>query len=57
MTEGNQAAVHQALSVSHTPIGKRFDTEVCDLLTAENGKLLELREFLDTAKVGAMTDV
>lgn len=56
LIEGNHAAVHYMLDVTHTPTGKRFVTEVCDLLTAENGKVTELRQFLDTATVRAVTN-
>ena len=42
------------LVVQHSPTGKTFRTEVLDLFRFQDGKIVELTEFADTAQIKAM---
>jgi ketosteroid isomerase-like protein len=49
--DGEQAAVHSRLTVIFIPNGKTFTSEVLDLFRFADGKIIELREFADTALI------
>ncbi|OAF17587.1 MULTISPECIES: nuclear transport factor 2 family protein [Bradyrhizobium] len=54
LVEGQHAAVRSLLVVEHRPTGKTFRTEVLDLFRFQDGKIVELTEFADTAQIKAM---
>jgi ketosteroid isomerase-like protein len=49
--DGEQAAVHSRFTVTFIPNGKTFTSEVLDLFRFADGKIIELREFADTALI------
>ncbi len=54
LVEGDRAAVHSRLIVRHTPTGATRTTEVLDMLKFQDGKIVELIEFADTALIKDM---
>ncbi|MCP3463255.1 nuclear transport factor 2 family protein [Bradyrhizobium sp. CCGUVB23] len=54
LVEGQRAAVHSRLVVRYHPTGKTFSTEVLDLFRFQDGKIVELIEFADTAQIKAV---
>jgi ketosteroid isomerase-like protein len=54
VVEGNRAAVHSRLVVRHTPTNTTRTTECLDLLRYQEGKIIELIEFADTALIRDM---
>jgi ketosteroid isomerase-like protein len=54
LVEGQHAVVQSRLVVQHSPTGKTFRTEVLDLFRFQDGKIVELTEFADTAQIKAM---
>jgi ketosteroid isomerase-like protein len=51
---GNTATVHWRAKVTYKPTGKSALTEFCDLWTVENGKILSVLQFVDTAVVNSL---
>jgi ketosteroid isomerase-like protein len=49
LIDGDRAAVHYRLKARFVPSDQIIDTEICDLLTFQSGKLTEIVQFLDTA--------
>jgi ketosteroid isomerase-like protein len=54
LVEGNRAVVHSRLVVSYKPKNKVWTTEVLDLFKFQDGKIIELIEFADTAQIKDM---
>jgi ketosteroid isomerase-like protein len=54
LVEGDRAAVHSRIVVQYNPTGKPYTTEVLDLFRFQDGKIIELIEFADTALIGTM---
>lgn len=54
VVEGDHAAVRSRLVIRHNPSGKVFSTEVLDLFKFQDGKIVELIEYADTALVKAV---
>lgn len=54
LIQDNRAAVHYRLKARFMPTGAIVDTEICDLLTFQDGQLTEIIQFLDTALVGRL---
>ena len=52
--EDGRAAVHSRVVLRFVPNGKTETTEIIDLWKFENGKIIELTEFVDTALVNEM---
>ena len=51
MVEGDRAAVHSRLVVRHKPTGATHTTDVIDLFTFQDGKIIELVEAADNALI------
>lgn len=49
--DGDRAAVHFRLTTAFKPTGDVVSTEVVDLFTVRNGKIVSFVEFVDTALV------
>jgi ketosteroid isomerase-like protein len=54
LVEGDRAAVHSRLVVRFNPTNKIRTTECLDLLKFQDGKIIELIEFADTALIRDM---
>jgi ketosteroid isomerase-like protein len=54
LVEGNRAVVHSRLVVCYKPKNKVWTTEVLDLFKFQDGKIIELIEFTDTAQIKDM---
>jgi ketosteroid isomerase-like protein len=54
MVEGDRAAVHSRLVVRYDPTKETLTTDVLDLLTFKDAKIIELIEFADTAQIRDM---
>jgi ketosteroid isomerase-like protein len=54
VVEGNRAVVHSRLVVRYKPKDKVWTTEVLDLFKFQDGKIIELIEFADTAQIKDM---
>lgn len=54
LVDGNRAAIHSRAVVRHNPSGTTVSTEILDLFRFEDGKIVELIEFADTAQIKAM---
>jgi ketosteroid isomerase-like protein len=54
VVEGNRAVVHSRLVVRYKPRNKVWTTEVLDLFKFQDGKIIELIEFTDTAQIKNM---
>src|ERR1700733_5230984 len=54
LVEGDRAVVHSRITVRFRPKNSEHKTEVLDLLRFEDGKIIELIEFADTALIGKM---
>jgi ketosteroid isomerase-like protein len=52
--EGDKAAVHWRLKVKHNPTGEIFVTELFDLWTIDDGRVVSLVQFCDTAFVASV---
>lgn len=48
IVDGNKAAVHSSGTMRHSPSGTDFTYEILDMVTLEDGKIVEFVEFLDT---------
>ena len=55
IADGDRAAVHSRLTVRLLPKGEPFTTEITDLFKFQDGKIVELVEFADTALIKEMT--
>ena len=54
LVEGDRAAVHSRLVVRYNPANTTRTTECLDLLKFQDGKIIELIEFADTAQIRDM---
>ena len=54
LVEGDRAVIHSRITVRFRPKNSEHKTEVLDLLRFQNGKIIELIEFADTALIGKM---
>lgn len=54
LVDGDRVAIHSRVNVKYHPTGKTFSTEILDLFRIQDGKIVELVEFADTAQVKAM---
>ncbi|QOZ55046.1 nuclear transport factor 2 family protein [Bradyrhizobium sp. CCBAU 53338] len=54
LVEGNCAAIRSRLDIRYRPSGKVFSTEVLDLFKFQDGKIVELVEYADTALIKAV---
>ncbi|MCA1429362.1 MULTISPECIES: nuclear transport factor 2 family protein [unclassified Bradyrhizobium] len=54
LVDGDRVAVHSRVDVRYHPTGKTFSTELLDLFRFQDGKIVELIEFADTAQVKAV---
>jgi ketosteroid isomerase-like protein len=54
LVEGDRAAVHSRLVVRYNPTNTTRTTECLDLLKFQDGKIIELIEFADTALIKDM---
>ena len=54
VVEGDRAAVHSRLVVRYNPTGATHTTDVFDLFTFEDGKIIELVEAADNALIKEM---
>jgi ketosteroid isomerase-like protein len=55
LVEGNQAAVHSRVKLRFVPKSKTITTDLLDLWTFQDGKVIQLLEFVDTALVNDLT--
>ena len=54
LIDGDRAAVHSRVELRFIPKDKTVSTELLDLWKFENGKIVELVEFVDTALVNEL---
>jgi len=54
LVDGDRVAVHSRVVVRYNPGGKTFSTEMLDLFRFQDGRIVELIEFADTAQIKAM---
>lgn len=54
LVEGDRAAVHSRLLVRYNPTNATHTTDCLDLLRFQDGKIIELVEFADTALIRDM---
>lgn len=54
LVDGDRVAVHCRLNVRYHLTGKAVSTEILDLFRFQDGKIVELVEFADTAQIKAM---
>ncbi|TPQ39525.1 nuclear transport factor 2 family protein [Bradyrhizobium guangdongense] len=54
LVDGDRVAVHSRMVIRFNPSGKVFSTEILDLFRFQDGKIVELTEFADTALVKAI---
>lgn len=54
LVDGDRIAIHSRVDVRYRPTGKVFSTEILDLFRLQDGKIVELIEFADTAQVKMM---
>jgi len=55
IADGNRAAVHSRLTMRFVPKDITFTTELTDLFKFQDGKIIELVEFADTALLKEIT--
>ncbi len=55
IAEGDRAAVHSRLTIRFVPKDQTFTTELTDLFKFQDGKIIELVEFADTALIKEIT--
>jgi ketosteroid isomerase-like protein len=55
IAEGDRAAVHSRLTIRFAPKDMTFTTELTDLFKFQDGKVIELVEFADTALMKEIT--
>jgi ketosteroid isomerase-like protein len=51
IAEGDRVAVHSRLEVSFLPKDRSFTSDLVDIFRFQNGKIIELVEFADTALI------
>ncbi len=54
VVEGDHAAIRSRLVIRYRPNKKVFTTEILDLFSFKDGKIIELIEFADTALIKAV---
>jgi ketosteroid isomerase-like protein len=54
LVDGDRAVVHSRLVVRYKPKNKVWTTDVLDLFKFQDGKIIELIEFTDTAQIKDM---
>ncbi|WP_244941428.1 nuclear transport factor 2 family protein [Bradyrhizobium yuanmingense] len=54
LVDGDRVAIHSRVDVRYRPTGQVSSTEILDLFRIQDGKIVELIEFADTAQVKAM---
>lgn len=54
LIDGDQAAVHSRVELRFIPKDRTVTTDLLDLWEFENGKIIELVEFVDTALVNEL---
>ncbi|SDH50381.1 Ketosteroid isomerase-related protein [Bradyrhizobium sp. Rc2d] len=54
LVDGDRVAVHSRVDVRYRPTGQTSRTEILDLFRFQDGKIVELIEFADTAQIKAM---
>lgn len=54
LVDGDRVAIHSRVDVRYRPTGQVSSTEIVDLFRLQDGKIVELIEFADTAQVKAM---
>jgi ketosteroid isomerase-like protein len=54
LIDGNRAAVHSRVKARHVPNDKIVTTDILDLWTFENGEIVEILEFADTALINSL---
>jgi ketosteroid isomerase-like protein len=47
--DGDRAAAHYRLTVTHAPSERTFETDIVDVMTFSGDKIVEFSEFVDTA--------
>jgi len=55
--DGNKATVHSCGTMRHTPSDTEFPYEILDIVTVEDGKIIEFVEFLDTHQLKQFVDI
>ena len=55
IADGDRAAVHSRLTIRFVPKDMTFTTELTDLFKFQDGKIIELVEFADTALIKEIT--
>ena len=54
LVDGDRVAVHSRMVIRFNPSGKVFSTEILDLFRFQDGNIIDLTEFADTALVKAI---
>ena len=54
LVDSDRVAIHSRVDVRYRPTGQVSSTEILDLFRLQDGKIVELIEFADTAQVKAM---
>lgn len=54
LVDGDQIAARTLVTVRHVPTDTVFDTELADFIDVRDGKVVMMREYCDTAHVGAI---
>ncbi|UPJ63456.1 nuclear transport factor 2 family protein [Bradyrhizobium sp. 191] len=54
LVDGDRVAIHSRVDVRYRPTGQVSSTEILDLFRLQDGKIVELIEFADTAQVKMM---
>jgi uncharacterized protein (TIGR02246 family) len=55
LIDGDRAAVHSRVKLRFMPKDRTVTTDLLDLWKVENGKIVELVEFVDTALINDLT--
>ncbi|QIG96517.1 MULTISPECIES: nuclear transport factor 2 family protein [unclassified Bradyrhizobium] len=55
LIDGDRAAVHSRVTIRFVPKNHPFTTDMLDLFTIRDGKIVELIEFADTALIKHLT--
>jgi ketosteroid isomerase-like protein len=54
IVDGDRVAIHSRLEVAFVPNSKSFASEVLDIFRFDDGKIIKLEEFADTALIKAV---
>ncbi|MEO0958864.1 MAG: nuclear transport factor 2 family protein [Pseudomonadota bacterium] len=54
MADGDLVVVRYLLTVEHVPSQQSFTTDIVDFVTVRDGKITDMRQFVDTAHLGAV---